>query len=32
MYDSFTGPEGLPVSEYANQFEYWEIFDIDPAL
>jgi RHS repeat-associated protein len=32
MYDSFTGPEGLPISEYTNQFDYWEILDIDPAL
>ncbi len=32
MYDSFTGPEGLPAQEYEEQFEYWDAFDIDPGL
>jgi hypothetical protein len=32
MYDSFTGPEGLPIQAYQGQFDYWEYFDIDPGL
>jgi RHS repeat-associated protein len=29
IYDGFTGPEGLPAGEYAQQFEYWDYFDIE---